>query len=83
MNPLMTTEQAVLGAVLLDPDQLSHLDWLTPDHFSRPVHRALFAALRTLRDDGHPALDEQPVPLSWVTDAVDEADRHVRGLTSS
>ncbi|MEU3712167.1 DnaB-like helicase N-terminal domain-containing protein [Streptomyces catenulae] len=83
MNPLVTAEQAVLGAVLLDPGQLSYLDWLAPDHFSRPVHRALFAALRTLRDDGHPALDEQPVPLSWVTDAVAEADRHVRGLASS
>ncbi|WP_399094136.1 DnaB-like helicase N-terminal domain-containing protein [Streptomyces sp. BBFR2] len=83
MTPLVTAEQAVLGAVLLDPDQLSYLDWLAPDHFSRPVHRALFAALRTLRDDGHPALTEKPVPLSWVTDAVAEADLHIRGLTSA
>ncbi|MFE5733543.1 DnaB-like helicase N-terminal domain-containing protein [Streptomyces sp. NPDC056528] len=83
MNPLLKAEQAVLGAVLLDPDQLAHLDWLAPDHFYRPVHQALFAALRTLRSDGHPAIDaEGPVPLSWVTDAVDEASRHVRGLTA-
>ncbi len=80
MNPLLKAEQAVLGAVLLDPDQLAHLDWLAPDHFYRPVHQALFAALRTLRSDGHPAIGaEEPVPLSWVTDAVDEAGRHVRG----
>ncbi|MFD4944619.1 DnaB-like helicase N-terminal domain-containing protein [Streptomyces sp. NPDC058409] len=82
MNPLLGAEQAVLGSVLLDPGQLSHLDWLAPDHFYRPVHQALFAALRKLRDDGHPALAEKSVPLSWVTDAVDEAGLHVRGLTA-
>jgi replicative DNA helicase len=84
MNPLLGAEQAVLGSVLLDPERLSHLDWLAPDHFYRPVHQALFAALRKLRSDGHPALaSEKAVPLSWVTDAVDEASRHVRGLTAS
>ena len=84
MNPLLGAEQAVLGSVLLDPEQLSHLDWLAPDHFYRPVHQALFAALRKLRSDGHLALtSEKAVPLSWVTDAVDEASRHVRGLTAS
>ncbi|MEU6664027.1 DnaB-like helicase N-terminal domain-containing protein [Streptomyces sp. NPDC046821] len=84
MNPLLKAEQAVLGAALIDPGQLSHLDWLAPDHFYRPVHQALFAALRTLRNDGHPALSaDGPVPLSWVTDAVHEAGLHVRGLTAS
>ncbi|MEU0629153.1 DnaB-like helicase N-terminal domain-containing protein [Streptomyces sp. NPDC005989] len=83
MNPLLRAEQAALGAVLLDPGQLSYLDWLSPDHFYRPVHRALFAALRKLRNDGHPALTaEKSVPLSWVTDAVAEAGLHVRGLTA-
>lgn len=83
MNPLLSAEQAALGSVLLAPDQLSHLDWLAPDHFYRPVHQALFAALRKLRSDGHPAVTAgRPVPLSWVTDAVDEAGRHVRGLTA-
>ncbi|WP_370410842.1 DnaB-like helicase N-terminal domain-containing protein [Streptomyces fradiae] len=84
MNPLLNAEQAVLGAVLLDPGQLSKLEWLAPGHFYRPVHQALFAALRKLRGDGHPAVEgEEPVPLSWVTDAVAEADLHVRGLTAS
>ncbi|MEW1996996.1 DnaB-like helicase N-terminal domain-containing protein [Streptomyces coelicoflavus] len=83
MNPLLSAEQAVLGSVLLDPNQLSHLDWLAPDHFYRPVHQALFGALRKLRSDGHPAVGaDGPVPLSWVTDAVDEAGLHVRGLTA-
>ncbi|WP_434593844.1 DnaB-like helicase N-terminal domain-containing protein [Streptomyces sp. A5-4] len=82
MNPLLGAEQAVLGSVLLDPGQLSHLDWLAPDHFYRPVHQALFAALRKLRDDSHPALAEESVPLTWVTDAVAEASTNVRGLTT-
>ncbi|MFD4344038.1 DnaB-like helicase N-terminal domain-containing protein [Streptomyces coelicoflavus] len=84
MNPLMSAEQAVLGAVLLDPEQLTHLDWLAADHFYRPVHQALFNALRKLRNDGHPALSaDGPLPLSWVTDAVGEAGQHVRGLTAA
>lgn len=84
MNPLMDAEQAVLGAVLLDPGQLAHLEWLAPDHFYRPAHQALFAALRKLRGDGHPAVEGKgTVPLAWVTDAVDEAGLHVRGLTAS
>ncbi|WP_435190999.1 DnaB-like helicase N-terminal domain-containing protein [Streptomyces sp. bgisy126] len=84
MNPLLKAEQAVLGAVFLDPGQLAHLDWLAPEHFYRPVHQALFAALRTLRSDGHPAIGAKgPVPLSWVTDAIEEAGRHVRGLTAA
>ncbi|MFD4505341.1 DnaB-like helicase N-terminal domain-containing protein [Streptomyces sp. NPDC058457] len=84
MNPLLSAEQAVLGAVLLDPDQLSDLDWLTPDHFYRPIHQALFGAFRKLRSGGHPALSaDGPLPLSWVTDVVDEAGLHVRGLTAA
>ncbi|MFJ6466932.1 DnaB-like helicase N-terminal domain-containing protein [Streptomyces sp. NPDC091387] len=83
MNPLLRAEQAVLGSVLLDPGQLAHLDWLAPDHFDRPVHQALFAALRKLRADGHPGLAaDTSVPLSWVTDAVEEACHHVRGLSA-
>ncbi|WP_372352352.1 DnaB-like helicase N-terminal domain-containing protein [Streptomyces sp. KL116D] len=84
MNPLMSAEQAVLGAVLLAPEQLTHLEWLAAGHFYRPVHQALFDALRKLRNDGHPALSaDGPLPVSWVTDAVGEAGQHVRGLTAA
>ncbi|NED78736.1 helicase DnaB, partial [Streptomyces sp. SID11233] len=65
----------------LDPGQLAHLGWLAPAHFERPAHRALFSAMCTLRDKHHPALAGDDVPLSWITDAVAEAGRHVRGLT--
>lgn len=53
-------------------------------HFYRPVRQALFAAMRALRACGHPAASATDgVPLSWVTDVVDEAGRHVRGATGS
>ncbi|MGW9431619.1 DnaB-like helicase N-terminal domain-containing protein [Streptomyces decoyicus] len=84
MSPLLEAEQAVLGAVLLNPGQLRQLGWLAPEHFHRPVHQALFAAMRKLHADHHPASTaENSVPLSWVTDTVEEASRHVRGLTTS
>lgn len=83
MRPLLQAEQAVLGAVLLDPGQLDQLDWLEPEHFHRPAHQALFAALRHLRSQGQPVLAaDGTVPLTWVSDAVAEAGKHVRGLTS-
>lgn len=83
MRPLLQAEQAVLGAILLDPAQLEHLGWLEPAHFYRPAHSALFAALRRLRSAGRPVpAPGGALPLSWLTDAVAEAGKHVRGLTA-
>ncbi|MFI0721950.1 DnaB-like helicase N-terminal domain-containing protein [Streptomyces sp. NPDC021224] len=83
MRPLLQAEQAVLGAVLLDPGQLDHLGWLEPEHFYRPAHQALFAALRHLRSQGQPVpAADAAVPLSWVSDAVTEAAKHTRSVTS-
>lgn len=87
MTPLIQAEQAVLGSVFLDPGQLDHLSpWLRPEHFYRPAHAALYAAMVKLRADGHPATtgkSEDPIPLSWVTDTVQEAGTRTRGLTAS
>ncbi|MFF3546849.1 DnaB-like helicase N-terminal domain-containing protein [Streptomyces platensis] len=87
MTPLARAEQAVLGAVFLAPDQLERLSpWLRPEHFSRPVHTALYTAMLTLRADNHPASKAQgtgAVPMSWITDTVAEASKHTRGLTAS
>ncbi|WP_353946497.1 DnaB-like helicase N-terminal domain-containing protein [Streptomyces sp. HUAS MG91] len=86
MTPLVQAEQAVLGALFLDPGQLGPLsDWLRPEHFDRPAHAALYAAMLKLRAEGHPATTadvDGPVPLAWVTDTVQEASRHTLGLTS-
>jgi hypothetical protein len=87
VTPLVQAEQAVLGAVFLDPGQLDRLSpWLRPNHFYRPVHAALFAAMLKLRADGHPAATEKaedPVPLAWLTDTMQEASTRTRGLTAS
>ncbi|MER6132146.1 DnaB-like helicase N-terminal domain-containing protein [Streptomyces sp. NPDC001815] len=86
MKPLVQAEQAVLGSVFLDPGQLDGLaPWLRPEHFSRPAHAALYAAMLKLRADGHPATagkSGDPIPLSWVTDTVQEACTRTRGLTA-
>ncbi|MGW7516417.1 DnaB-like helicase N-terminal domain-containing protein [Streptomyces sp. NPDC054796] len=85
-TPLVQAEQAVLGAVLLEPRQLGRLTgWLRPEHFSRPAHSALYAAMLDLRQDGHPATKlapDAPVPISWINDAREKAGTHTRGVTA-
>ncbi|MDF3291891.1 DnaB-like helicase N-terminal domain-containing protein [Streptomyces silvisoli] len=87
MTPLIQAEQAVLGAILLDPDQLPRLSaWLAPDHFYRPLHGALYAAMLHLHAAGHEAAKRQPghdVPMSWVTDTLTKASTRIRGVTAS
>ncbi|MEU8928062.1 DnaB-like helicase N-terminal domain-containing protein [Kitasatospora sp. NPDC048545] len=84
MDALFKGEQALLGAVLLDPAQFDTLAWLTPADFYRPAHRALFTAMRTLSTERRPVREaDGTVPLSWVTDTLAEAGREVRGLSAS
>ncbi|MFD0259058.1 DnaB-like helicase N-terminal domain-containing protein [Kitasatospora indigofera] len=65
MTPQLEAEQALLGAVLLAPRQLTVVSgWLEPRHFHRPAHVAIFEALLAQRDAGHRAL----------SDAATEAD---------
>ncbi|CDR10533.1 DnaB-like helicase N-terminal domain-containing protein [Streptomyces iranensis] len=87
MTPLLQAEQAVLGAVLLEPRQLGRLSgWLRPEHFYRPAHSALYAAMLTLRDGGHPATKAPPdgsAPLVWLNDIHREASTGTRGITTA
>ncbi|MGW2331588.1 DnaB-like helicase N-terminal domain-containing protein [Streptomyces sp. NPDC001700] len=87
MTPLLQAERAVLGAVLLEPRQLGRLSgWLRPEHFYRPAHSALYAAMLTLRDGGHPATKpppDTPVPLSWLNDVRQGASTRTRGVTTA
>ncbi|MGV9312074.1 DnaB-like helicase N-terminal domain-containing protein [Streptomyces sp. NPDC003691] len=86
MNPLHRAEQAVLGAVFLDPGQLERLSpWLRPEHLYRPAHQALYASALALRERGHPGSTAAAgsVPVSWVADAVTEAGTRTRGVTAS
>ncbi|WSA96690.1 helicase DnaB [Streptomyces sp. NBC_01795] len=83
----MQAEQAVLGAVLLEPRQLGRISgWLRPEHFYRPAHSALYAAMLTLREGGHPATKLPPdaqVPLAWPNDIREEASTRTRGVTTA
>ncbi|MDJ1131999.1 DnaB-like helicase N-terminal domain-containing protein [Streptomyces iconiensis] len=87
MTPLLRAEQAVLGAVLLEPRQLGRLaGWLRPEHFYRPAHSALYAAMLTLRTGSHPATKlapNAPVPLAWLNDIREEASTRTRGVTTA
>ncbi|WP_405852459.1 helicase DnaB [Streptomyces sp. NBC_00090] len=87
MIPLVHAEQAVLGAIFLEPGQLDRLSpWLRPEHFSRPAHGAVYATMLQLKADDHPATATKagaPVPLAWVTDTLREASTRTRGLTAS
>ncbi|WP_405361920.1 helicase DnaB [Kitasatospora sp. NBC_00085] len=84
MDALLKGEQALLGAVLLDPAQLDTLSWLEPHDFYRPAHQALFAAMRTHSAKERPTREaDGTVPMSWLTGTVAEAGRRVRGLSAS
>jgi hypothetical protein len=79
---LLRAEQALLGAILLNPAQLDRVTWLQPDDFTHPAHTALFAAARDLAQAGHPApTTEGPPPLAWLADVTNKASTRTRGLT--
>jgi replicative DNA helicase len=54
-------EQALLGALLLDPRQLPGVPELLPAHFANPSHGALFAAMLTLTPPDPDAHRTDPV----------------------
>ncbi|WP_318209544.1 MULTISPECIES: DnaB-like helicase N-terminal domain-containing protein [unclassified Streptomyces] len=78
--PAHYAEQALLGAILLDPTLLSDLGSLEPAAFNNPFHAAVFAAMRTV-----------PVPegqtahagLGWLNAVLATARSETPGLTAS
>lgn len=65
-EPLHYAEQALLGALLLDPGQLADVPDLLPEHFANPSHSALLAAMRTLTPPDPDAHRASPVWLMAV-----------------
>ncbi|MFC4612900.1 DnaB-like helicase N-terminal domain-containing protein [Streptomyces maoxianensis] len=47
-QPVFYAEQALLGALLLEPQRRDDVSGLGPDAFSTAAHSALFAAIRSL-----------------------------------
>ncbi|MFC9327911.1 DnaB-like helicase N-terminal domain-containing protein [Kitasatospora sp. NPDC057015] len=84
MNPQMEAEQALLGALLLAPDQLDAVaGWLEARHFYRPAHAALFEVLLAQHEAGLPALASSAAGdrSAWATQAMAAAAGAVPGFS--
>ncbi|MFD9967749.1 DnaB-like helicase N-terminal domain-containing protein [Streptomyces sp. NPDC059011] len=78
--PVYYAEQALLGALLLDPQRLGDVSGLGPDAFFTGAHAALFAAIRS-----QPAPDpvQHAQNTKWLDLVLTAAREQARGLTAS
>ncbi|MER7938892.1 MULTISPECIES: DnaB-like helicase N-terminal domain-containing protein [unclassified Streptomyces] len=79
-QPLFHVEQALLGALLLDPRRLGDLTGITADSFSTAAHTAVFAAISTLPP---PDPDEHAKNATWLDLVLTTARQQARGLSAS
>ncbi|WP_371679646.1 DnaB-like helicase N-terminal domain-containing protein [Streptomyces sp. NBC_01276] len=73
-------EQALLGALLLDPHRVKAIGPLDPSQFSSARHRALYAALASLTPPAPSLHAKEPV---WINAVHAHALPHARGLALS
>ncbi|WP_306790955.1 DnaB-like helicase N-terminal domain-containing protein, partial [Streptomyces sp. JV178] len=75
-QPVHYAEQALLGALLLEPHRLTEAAGIEPDSFSNYAYGALFAAILAL-----PAPDpvQHARDTSWLNAALPAAPQHARG----
>ncbi|MFI2236482.1 DnaB-like helicase N-terminal domain-containing protein [Streptomyces chrestomyceticus] len=78
--PVLYAEQALLGALLLEPARLADLDHLASEHFGDHAHSALYVAMRTA---AVPAADEHRKTPVWLRRVLDAARPQAPGLTAS
>ncbi|MFI5751058.1 DnaB-like helicase N-terminal domain-containing protein [Streptomyces sp. NPDC051644] len=79
-QPVFHVEQALLGALLLDPHRLSDVTGIAADSFSTAVHVALYAAISTLPP---PDPAEHAKNTKWLDRVLATAREQARGLTAS
>ncbi|MEV0472539.1 DnaB-like helicase N-terminal domain-containing protein [Streptomyces prunicolor] len=79
-KPVHYAEQALLGALLLEPARLADTEQLSADHFESHTHAALFTGIRTIPvpDPADHAKD-----TTWFTKILDFARPHAPGLSAS
>jgi hypothetical protein len=72
-------EQALLGALLLEPQRLGNMTGIGPDSFSTAAHAALFAAIRS-----QPAPDpvEHAKDAKWLHEVLTVARKQARALST-
>ncbi|RSO07053.1 replicative DNA helicase [Streptomyces sp. WAC 06783] len=73
-------EQALLGALLLEPARLDELGPLAPEHFGDPAHSALYTAMHTTPVPGAEQHRRAPV---WLERVLKAARPQTPGLTAS
>jgi replicative DNA helicase len=78
--PVHYAEQALLGALLLDPEQLAQTEGLLPEHFRSPAHRAVYAAMRTLTPPEPDVHRTEPV---WINAVLARAIEEAPGVSAA
>ncbi|MFJ7164042.1 DnaB-like helicase N-terminal domain-containing protein [Streptomyces globosus] len=78
--PVFHVEQALLGALLLDPRRLADVTGICADSFSTAAHAALFAAISTLPP---PDPVEHAKNTNWLNKVFAAGREQARGLTAS
>ncbi|MFD9817513.1 DnaB-like helicase N-terminal domain-containing protein [Streptomyces violascens] len=79
-QPVHYAEQALLGALLLDPHRLADIGPLEPGQFSNHAHGALYAAMRTVPA---PDPDTHRTTPAWLNTVLDAARPQAPGLTAT
>ncbi|WP_411140997.1 DnaB-like helicase N-terminal domain-containing protein [Streptomyces sp. x-80] len=73
-------EQALLGALLLEPQRLGEVAEIAPDSFATAAHSALFGAISSLPA---PAPVEHAQNTIWLDKVLTVARKQARGLSAS
>ncbi|WP_371565262.1 DnaB-like helicase N-terminal domain-containing protein [Streptomyces canus] len=79
-QPVFHVEQALLGALLLEPHRLSNMTGIAADSFSTAAHSALYAAITTLPP---PDPAEHAKNTKWLDRVLATGREQARGLTAS
>ncbi|MFF0165462.1 DnaB-like helicase N-terminal domain-containing protein [Streptomyces prasinus] len=79
-QPVFHVEQALLGALLLDPHRLDDVNGITADSFSTATHAALYAAISTLP---RPDPAEHAKNTKWLDRVLTAGREQARGLTAT
>ncbi|MDX2821582.1 DnaB-like helicase N-terminal domain-containing protein [Streptomyces ipomoeae] len=79
-KPVHYAEQALLGALLLEPHRLADTHPIKAGHFESHTHAALFTAIQALTPPEHAEHATKP---AWLNMVLDKARPHAPGLSAS
>ncbi|MEU5951470.1 DnaB-like helicase N-terminal domain-containing protein [Streptomyces sp. NPDC047525] len=79
-QPVFHVEQALLGALLLEPHRLGDVTGIAADSFSTATHAALYDAISTLPP---PDPAEHAQNTKWLDQVLTKGSEQTRGLTAS